>query len=251
MKKIKELAQIFVKYKIYPKEKYTKMTPVGWFLDNCNDYYATDLKNTFFPKQDYQAEKRGADLPFWGKDYFIDNDEAKVFIITSDSLSSDAGSIVFYAHLFNDDNLYQKFRECFRIKDKKLHYKEFISKECGLDINNVYITDAKKVYYKGSCKDFDDNASKNLLVGEIEFCRPDIIIFLGSSGVKLLNGSMKLSDYYRDNNNIKVLEKQCFIFPFPTGNGLRWKKRYQQEIQREIEKMKNKINIVRSSADVL
>ncbi len=242
MEKISELAKLFAEYKIYPKEKFTTNTVTGWFLKNSDSYYAQDLKNDFLSEQNHQSEKRGTDLPFWGKGYFSNRKGKRIFIITQDSDTPDAGSVVFLAHLFGNLDLYKKFRSAFgynpEVAFKK--YSKFILEECKLNLDFLYITDAKKVYENNSRKKFDDYQSQALLEKERNFCHPDAIIFLGRSGLELLTGKKwKLIDYYQDNENIKIKGIDCFVFPFPTGRGLGWKKKYQKEVEMEIGKLKN------------
>lgn len=243
MEKINQLAQLFSKYKIYPKEKFTINTVVGWFLENSDNHYAQDLRNDFLPKQNYQSEKRGADLPFWGKEYFSDKNGKRIFIITQDSQTPDAGSIVFWAHLFENLDLYKRFRIAFvKNPDTELRYDKFILEECKLNLNFLYITDAKKVYQDNSWENFNFHQSQNILEEEINFCQPDVIIFLGMSGLELLTGkNCKLADYYKNNKKIKIKGIDCFVFPFPTGQGLMWKNKYKKDVEIEIKKLKNNL----------
>jgi len=242
MGKIGKLAQLFAKYRIYPKEKFTINTAVGWFLENSDNYYADDLKNDFLPEQNYLSEKRGADLPFWGKEYFSNGKGRRIFIITQDSQTPDAGSIVFWAHFFGNPALFEDFKKAIGKKSQsRLRYDEFILNDLKIPTDFVYITDAKKVYQNNSWEKFDDQQSKNLLEEEISFCQPDAIIFLGSSGLELLAGKRRLADYYQGSENIKINGIDCFLFPFPTGMGLIWKKKYQGGVGIEIGKLKNKI----------
>lgn len=242
MGKINELAQLFAKYRIYPKEKFTINTAVGWFLENSDNYYARDLRNDFLPKQDYQSEKRGADLPFWGEEYFSNRKGKRIFIVTQDSQTPNAGSIVFWAHLFGNLDLYKRFRNALdKNPETSLRYDKFILEECKLNLDFLYITDAKKVYQDNSWKKFNLYQSRNLLEEEINFCRPDVIIFLGGSGLELLGKKWKLADYYQGTKDIKIKGIDCFAFPFPTGMGLIWKKKYQKEVEIEIGKLKNNL----------
>lgn len=242
MEKVSKLAQRFAKYKIYPKEKFTVDTAAGWFLENSDNYYAQDLRNDFLPEQNYQSEKRGADLPFWGKDYFSGRKGERIFIVTQDSQTPDAGSIVFWAHLFGDSDLYKRFKNALgKNSEALLRYDKFILEECKLNLDFLYITDAKKVYQDNSWKKFDYRQSQKLLEEEIKFCQPDVIIFLGSAGLELLEEKRKLADYYQSNEAIKIKGIDCFVFPFSTGNGLIWKKKYQKEVEIEIGKLKNKL----------
>ena len=79
-RKIEELAQLFAKYKTYPKEKFTINTAVGWFLENSDSYYAKDLRNDFLPKQNYQSEKRGGRIYLFGEKNIFLIGKAKEFL---------------------------------------------------------------------------------------------------------------------------------------------------------------------------
>jgi len=245
MKEISKLAQLFAKYKIYPKEKFTTNTAVGWFLENSDNYYAQNLRNDFLPEQNYPSEKRGADLPFWGEDFFSNKQgRRRVMVIGQDTKVENAGSIVFWAHLFGKLDLYKRFRSA-RGENPEAAFKKygkFILDECKLNLDFLYITDAKKVYQDNSWEKFDDCQSQNLLEKEVNFCKPNAIIFLGLSGLELLTGKKwKLIDYYQNGEDIKIKGIDCFVFPFPTGNGSRWKKEYHKEVEIEIGKLKNNL----------
>ncbi len=245
MERIGVLAQLFAKYKIYPKEKYTTNTAACWFLENSNNYYAKDLRDVFLPRQCYQPEKRGADLPFWGKEYFSNSKGKRVFIVTQDSQSPDAGSIVFWAHLFKNQDLYKKFKNAIgKNPEATLRYDKFILEECRLNLDFLYITDAKKVYKNNSWEKFDHSQSRTLLEEEINICQPNVIVFLGGAGLRLLTKKQrKMADYYQSDENIKLYGISCLLFPFPTGMGLIWKNKYQTEIQREINKLKSLVDL--------
>ena len=116
-----------------------------------------------------------------------------------------------------------------------------------MNLDFLYITDAQKVYQNNSCKKFDHYQSRNLLEEEINFCQPDVIVFLGGSGLKLLVEKWKLTDYYQGDEDIKIKGIDCFVFPFPTGMGLIWKKKYQKEVEIEIGKLKNNLRNVPTS----
>lgn len=93
--RLTQLSQLFAQYKIYPDEKFTSDSPLRYFQKLYpNNYYSIQTQD-FIKIHNYEPTKRGADLPWWGKNYFIENSEFKVMIISQDSLSKDAGSIVF------------------------------------------------------------------------------------------------------------------------------------------------------------
>jgi hypothetical protein len=142
-------------------------------------------------------------------------------------LSDDAGSIVFFSHLMNnvkDKNDYEEF--CRRLSsNQRFRYASFNRirdqfREWGLDFDYLFITDAAKVYKQDSRKSFDRGLSKRLLIQEIEFCNPDLIILLGNAPLKLLREDLSYSDTVEMGKFIEVRGKKAVVTPFPSGNGL-------------------------------
>ncbi|XOB40920.1 MAG: hypothetical protein ACKKMW_02525 [Candidatus Nealsonbacteria bacterium] len=86
MKKISELAQLFAKYKIYPKSCYNDCSPVKVFQRMFpKNHYSKDLE-IFLSYQDYKPTQRGVDLLWWGKKFFTDELGFRILIVGQDSL---------------------------------------------------------------------------------------------------------------------------------------------------------------------
>ncbi len=223
--KIKRLSLLFAKYKIYPKSCYKNNSPVIFFKKKYPDNYFNKDLQLFLSCQNYAPNKRGADLPWWGKNYFSKKKGCRVFIISQDSNAEDAGSIVFFANLFpifKNKSEYENY-----LNEGKLHFvfeswerikKRFI--EWGIDFDYIYITDGKKIYKENPRKDgcFDIFKSKELLEAEIDLCNPDLIITLGKSSLELLDG--KQIYRFTVGKKIKIKEKLCVASPFLTGQGI-------------------------------
>jgi len=229
MEKIGELAKLFAKYKIYPKSCYNDYSPARVFQKFFQDnHYSKDLE-IFISQQNYEPTQRGADLPWWGKKYFTKERNSRVMVISQDSLAKNAGSIVFASQFFPPDlgpDQYQKFYQKYINKMEVKKYfspnklrkitDQFIGWEIGFDF--LYITDASKVYKKGSRKNFNKEKSKKLLELEIEFCNPDLIILLGAQPLHLLG----IKDYafvVESGEIITIKNKKCVVAPFFIGNG--------------------------------
>jgi len=93
--------------------------------------------------------------------------------------------------------------------------------EWGIDFDFLYITDASKVFKKGSWqdRDFDRKKSKDLLGAEIEFCNPDLIILLGSQPLHLLTETKNYAFAVESGKPIFIKGKKCVVSPFFIGNG--------------------------------
>lgn len=232
MKKINELAQLFAKYKIYPKSCYTDCSPAKVFQKKFKEnHYSRDLEE-FLSYQDYEPTQRGADLPWWGKKFFVKETGFRIMVVGQDTAVEDAGSIVLAAQFFPPDigpDRYQKF------------YPEFISEmdmekyfgpnklrkitnqftEWGIDFDFLYMTDASKVYKNGSWedRDFDKGKSKELLGAEIEHCNPDLIILLGGQPLYLLDNTKSYASVVESGKPILIQGKRCVVAPFFIGNG--------------------------------
>lgn len=226
--RINDLADLFANYSIYPKACFSEGTPVSLFrLMYPDNHYCYDL-GTFLEHQAYEPKKRGADLPWWGSHYFGEDKKLRVMIISQDSLSKDAGSIVFFAHLMEvvkneseyrsytaklKDNRPFSFKSWQKIKTKILSW--------GINLDFLYITDGAKVYKDNSWKDRDFNyfKSKELLESEIRFCDPDLLIILGAQSLHLLDRSQNYKEAVESGSDIPILGKRTVVAPFLCGNG--------------------------------
>lgn len=148
MEKISKLAKLFGKkngYKIYPKCCYDNCTLVRRFQKSFpEDHYSKGLK-TFLYYQKYKPTQRGADLPWWGEDFFGAKKACRVMVIGQDTAVKDVGSIVLEAQFFPDrfDEVINKIINKFgidigrrkRIKDqfvRKANYQERLEKATNL-----------------------------------------------------------------------------------------------------------------------
>jgi hypothetical protein len=223
--RIHKLSEIFRPYQIYPMSRFHSGTAAKIMQNKYEgSHYIEDL-NTFLNNQVENSNRIGADLPWWGKKYFTNEKGVRIFIISQDSLAIDAGSIVFYMPFMDDLEMNNKLVEDFINSnglDKFAGWgitKEFF-KGCGINLDYVYVTDARKVYpensfndgtkafldelknYKNELKAYDiqrtilesnSTETKQLLIEEINYCKPDIIITLGEVGFRYLfkEGSLK------------------------------------------------------------
>ncbi|MBS4029845.1 MAG: hypothetical protein KGZ63_00225 [Clostridiales bacterium] len=203
MNKLQELSVIFKAYKTFPLSCYKNGVPLRRFQELYSaDHYSSQIE-AFMQHHDYPPVQRGSDLPWWGEYFFSNSKGFKVMIISQDSLAKDAGSIVFYANLFPVCNSEPEFRRYVSSLNENQSFSYRSLKKVrdqlntwGIDLNHCYITDAAKVYKNGSWKDrdFDKKKSKELLQSEIELCKPDLIILLGTSGLALLNKNIKYGE---------------------------------------------------------
>ena len=225
---IDELSKIFADYKVFPEEAFKEKSPLRVFQKLYPDNYYSNEVEKLIRLQKYKQFTRGADLPWWGEDFFNSNAKTKVFIVSQDSLSKDAGSIVFWSQLYGPINSKEDYEIYNLLLDENdlFAYNSWnkVNKQLGewnIDLNNCYITDAAKVYKEASYKDrdFDNAKSKELLVAEIEVCKPDLIILLGGQPLRLLIPKIKYSaavdsGEYLDFDGIRVV-----VSPFITGQG--------------------------------
>ncbi|GEN36697.1 hypothetical protein [Aneurinibacillus danicus] len=227
MNKIEALARMFSMYSIYPASCYVDNSPVRIFQKMFPDnHYARDME-LFLKEQQHNPQRRGADLPWWGKHYFSSKEGLRTMIITQDSLALDAGSIVFFAHLMpllDSRDTYEQYtkqlnkNQSFRFASWRRIREQMI--QWGIDFDFLYVTDAAKVYIENSRERFDLKASEQLLREEIEFCNPDLLILLGGSPLKLLQKDMVYTDVVEKREFISVAGKKTVVSPFPSGNGL-------------------------------
>lgn len=229
IKKIKELAQLFAKYKIYPRSCYNNRSPVRVFQKMFpENHYSRDLEEFLF-YQDYKSMQRGADLPWWGQKFFTKQIGFRILIVGQDSLTKDAGSIVFFTHLMliiSTNSKYKEYTDKLKLK-KPFSFNswnkvrtQLISWNINLDF--LYITDASKVYKNGSRKDRDfdkEGKSKELLEAEIKHCNPNLVILLGGQPLYLLDKNQKYNIVVESGKPILIKERRCVVAPFFIGNG--------------------------------
>lgn len=229
--RLEELARLFAGYRIYPASCYRADSPARVFQRMFPaEHYSRDIE-ILLRLQDYAPRQRGADLPFWGKKYFTEEKGLRVMIVSQDSLMKDAGSVVLYAHLMPviqdkvefrtyDDQVHaarpggRSFYASWRIVRDQL-------RAWNIDLDFLYLTDAKKVYTEGSWedRDFDDVRSRELLKAEIELCDPDLLILLGRSPLAAVDEHLSYADILERKTIISVCGKTCIVAPFFFGMG--------------------------------
>lgn len=226
MRSLQALSKLYAEYHIFPEICFGTGSPVYEFMHMYpKNYYSRDMLD-FLKFHKYNPVQRGADLPWWGSRYFSEDKDARVMIISQDSLSDDAGSVVFWAHLFDIAKSQMEFsayssrlnnKNLFRYNSWSHVYQQLCSWE--LDLRYIYMTDAAKVYKSGSWKDrnFDKNRSRILLKNEITLCQPDLIITLGASPVALLNDEWNYGDIV--GKKVMVGSVPLVASPFFIGNG--------------------------------
>lgn len=260
-KKLLELAQVFRQFNIYPKSDYTNNTPAKVFINTYpENHYAKDLREVL-KIQPNMHTRRGADLPYWGEKVFVGkNTKRNVMIIAQDSKSKSARSIVLHAHLmniFNFDNdpkanEYKNFvkKHHTDIEKKKRVFKGWVKfreffKEANIDLNYVYITDAKKVYLNRNKKKFDDTSSENLLKEEIRICDPKLIVSIGSSPLNLLQKYLISKDRIRYACSFgkvqTISNRRIVVIPFLSGNGIIGKGRTKKIFEDRVKSSKRLI----------
>jgi hypothetical protein len=246
--KIKQLGELFRPYGIYPQDRFNEKTAFKVFQKTHPDHHYSREAQYLISTQQRHSDRIGADLPYWGKNYFSNDHKTRYFIISQDSNSLDAGSIVFYANLMNSENHPEDittYISRFGLTPFKSwkDAREFFLTDLELDMDYVYITDAKKVYPKGKreqnyqadqkqrqkwlaeCEEH----SRELIFKEISFCSPDVIITMGTNALSLLNPNSLSQSILIEKNQLKqklehpiicqdgrVLEE--FIYsPLPSG----------------------------------
>jgi len=251
-----KLFELFALYNIYPKKCYTEFSPVKIFQKLYpNNYFCKDLDD-LIAKQNFESTQRGADLPWWGRDYFKDTDGLRIMIISQDSLVPDAGSIVLFSQLFSEIKIGEKSKydefENKLINNRRSFFNSWktiqeIFNYWNLDFNFLYITDASKVYNFNSWKDFDFNKvkSKKLLEDEIDLCKPDLIILLGRNPLVLLdqNLSKDFTNLIMNEKIVRIMNRNCIVSPFLVGMG-----KTQSNFKIKIEKVKKMLKSFKNEA---
>lgn len=221
--KLEALAELYAKDRIYPLNCFTNSSIVRIFQKKYpQNHYSREVE-LILKRQPNEPAQRGADLPWWGSKFFSGTDK-KIMVISNDSLSPDAGSVVFYACLMQvlDEAYYRDFIRNHNLTKfvswKKA--KNLLSRMSPLE--NMFITDASKVYREGSWKDRDFNhiRSRALLKKEIEICNPYLVILLGEQPLRVLGFEQK----YADVVGKAVLSKEgkkYIVAPFPSNANAR------------------------------
>jgi hypothetical protein len=251
MNVISDLSRMYSDYKIYPACTFYKGTPLRVFQEMFSDNYYSNDMNTFLQEHDYKPVRRGADLPWWGEYYFKDNSHKKALIISQDSLSADSGSVAFYAHIMQAVNNEAKFRNFY--DELAEEYRRFgysnwnkikeMIKDWEIGFENIFITDASKVYLENSSDKFDLKKSRELLKKEIEFCKPDILILLGSKPLNLLAKEYVYATIVDKAELIKIEGINTVVCPFPVGNG-RSQKNFNQRMDRSRQLIKDVLSAI-------
>lgn len=178
-----------------------------------------------------KSEQRGADFPFWGEKYFSKNEKGlRTMIIAQDSLSEDAGSIVFYAPLLhlNWDKATYNTQFYKHLPKKTFGYTSyqdvlFALNSWQVDLNFLYMTDARKVYNSNNLpkeqQKIDKVASYDFIKKEIEIVQPHLIYLLGSQAFTLFGYKGGLFAEYVGKKIIEIENIPAIVAPFITGNG--------------------------------
>lgn len=238
---IKGLSELFKDFRIYPSSCYQ-----GSFVDHFlktypDNYYARDLED-FLTLHSYQQDRIGSDLPWWGKNYFSNEEGTRVVVISQDSNSKDVGSITFYANLMQimNEHQYKAYTTNFQRFDGWNMTKEFLEL-CQFDLDYTYITDARKVYPKESieyqnktgdseevkdhkrkmrrkllCSKTNTDINRTLLLRELKYCAPDLIVVLGTSGLELLEVTQKLTTILDSDCSVMIEGQEYYVAPFPS-----------------------------------
>lgn len=175
--------------------------------------------------------QRGADLPFWGEKYFLKDEKGlRTMIIAQDSLSEDAGSIVFYAPLLSLNWDKETYNTQFynRLPKKTFGYNSyqdvlFALNSLQVNLDFLYLTDARKVYKANNLskeqQKIDKVASFKFIKREIEIVKPQLIYLLGSQSFTLFGYKKEQFSEYVGRKIIEVEHTPAIVAPFVTGNG--------------------------------
>lgn len=178
-----------------------------------------------------KSEQRGADLPFWGKKYFSKGEKGiRTMIIAQDSLSEDAGSIVFYAPLLRLNLDKETYNTQFynHLTKKTFGYNScqdvlFALNSRQVDLDFLYLTDARKIYKANNLpkeqQKIDKVALFQFIKKEIEIVQPHLIYLLGSQAFTLFGYKGELFAEYVGKKIIEIENTPAIVAPFVTGNG--------------------------------
>lgn len=226
-----ELSKVFSEYGIYPQNHFTSDKSLSVYEKYFpNDPYNNDLK-IILEKQPLTS-KFGADLPWWGVNYFNHSPGKRIMAISQDTNAREAGSIALHSHLMGKNNLDKEISVWKGMKTFKEFFDNFLS-----NYNYLYVTDAGKVRNPGNGK-IDKEKSAKLLFKEITICNPDLIIVFGINPTRILNltypseenisKEIKYAGIPNLNIPIERNGKKYVISPFLTGQG-----RYGKDRSRE------------------
>ncbi|HHU31831.1 MAG TPA: hypothetical protein GXZ50_04110 [Clostridia bacterium] len=246
--KVKELSLTFAQYKVYPISKFIDDSPLRKFQELYpSNHYSIEIER-FLAYHNYSPIRRGADLPWWGEEYFSSSLGFRVMIITRDSLSEDAGSVVLFSHLFpviQSQSEYMSFinsinnKQSFSFNSWNIFRTQF--SQWGLNLDYLYVTDAAKVYKMDNNTSFDKDKSRRLLKQEIEICNPDLIIMMGSSSFDLLTKGLKFGEVVESGRTISVQGIKCVVCPFISGQGVT-QKRFKEKLAKATETINSVLN---------
>lgn len=245
LEKITQLSKVFLKngQHLYPLTRYKDETPLrvsqkeykNFKFHNSN--YCSDIDH-FLSFHDYPQSSEGADLPWWGDEYFSNKKGKRVMVISQETRSPLSGSIAFHANLMKhmDENHYNDFLDIYRLpKFTGWMMAKELFEECGIDYDFMYITDGRKVERKSLSQKKLEHDSE-ILKAEIEICNPDVIIILGYVGLFVLNSPQKkvTEILMQEDTSVWIedkkgdywkLKKRFMVAPFPSSeNMMLWEK---------------------------
>lgn len=241
------LSRIFADYKVFSEEAFGENSPLRVFQKlNPDNYYSNEVEE-LIKLQKYKQITRGADLPWWDKEFFKSDKRNKIMIVSQDSLSKDAGSIVLWSQLYDVINSKEEYEIYNSLLDQNdlFAYNSWnkINKqlrEWNIDLDCCYITDASKVYKNGSYKDrdFDSKRSRELLCKEIGVCKSNLVILLGGQPLKLLFPEVKYGDVVENGEYLDFNGAKVVVSPFITGQG-HTQKNYKERLDKASKLIRN------------
>nr|WP_259548290.1 uracil-DNA glycosylase family protein [Heyndrickxia oleronia] len=237
--RLDRLTELYSEYQIASKECLEQeKSPYKLIQKHCGHTKYFQSMEQLKEKLPGQSEQRGADLPFWGKKYFSKSEKGlRTMIIAQDSLSEDAGSIVFYAPLlrlnWDKETYHTKFYN--HLPKKTFGYNSyqdilFALSSWQLNIDFLYLTDARKVYKSNNLpknqQKIDKVASYEFIKKEIEIVQPHLIYLLGSQAFTLFGYKGELFAEYVGKKFIEIENIPAIVAPFVTGQGKSNKRRF-------------------------
>jgi hypothetical protein len=226
------LTELFCEYQIASKECLDhEKSPYMLIKKHCgHTKYFQSIEQMKWMLPD-KSEQRGADLPFLGEKYFSKSEKGlRTMIIPQDSLSEDAGSIVFYAPLLrlNWDKETYNTQFYTHLPKKTFGYSSyqdvlFALNSWQVDLDFLYLTDARKLYKANNLpkkqQKIDKVASYDFIKKEIEIVQPHLIYLLGSQAFTLFGYKRELYAEYVGKKIIEIENTPAIVVPFVTGNG--------------------------------